>query len=199
MEYLKLNSFDNTYDVAFCVEQYAENDNLALEMVFRNEDDLNEPFTTLTVNLTEKCAPNCAYVDTNDNPWAEAFIAEHHLGKPTGRTRRSGFCVYPEYEFDMKKIEQYRYDLSDQVQEEEYLIQNQHGVITVQEKTTLNDPKFIRFITPEYKELFSLPDEGQVLLCYSDGTKEAFPCKYLDEYHLCSDTEPIISVSLPNV
>ena len=49
MEYLKLNSFDNTYDVAFCVEQYAENDNLALEMVFKNDDDLNEPFTTLTV------------------------------------------------------------------------------------------------------------------------------------------------------
>ena len=183
MEYLKMHFYGKIYDVAFGVERYAENDNLALEMVFRNEDGFDEPFTMLTVNLSQQCAPNCAYVDTNDNPWAEAFIAKYQLGHPTGRTRRSGFCEYPEYEFDMKKIEQYRYDLSDQVQEEEYLIQNQHGVITVQDKSTLDNPKFIRFITPEYKELFSLPDEGQVLLCYSDGTKEAFPCKYLDEYH----------------
>jgi hypothetical protein len=122
-------------------------------------------------------------VDTNDNPWAEAFIAEHHLGKPTGRTRRSGFCVYPEYEFDMKRIEKFQYNLPAQTQEEDYLIQNQHGVIAVQDKSTLDDPKFIRFITPDYRDLFSLPDGEQVLLCYSDGTKESFVCKYLDEYH----------------
>ena len=65
----------------------------------------------------------------------------------------------------------------------DYLIQNQHGVITVQDKATLNEPKFIRFITPHYEDLFTIPDGEQVLLCYTDGTKEAFVCKYLDEYH----------------
>ena len=64
-----------------------------------------------------------------------------------------------------------------------YVYQNQHGVITVQDKATLNEPKFIRFITPDYKETFCIPDGEQVLLCYSDGIKEAFVCKYLDDYH----------------
>ena len=66
----------------------------------------------------------------------------------------------------------------------DYLIQNQHGVITVQDKATLNEPKFIRFITPDYKEIFRIPDGEQVLLRYTDGTKEAFVCKYLDQTHL---------------
>lgn len=64
-----------------------------------------------------------------------------------------------------------------------YVYQNQHSVITVQDKATLNEPKFIRFITPDYKESFCIPDGEQVLLCYSDGIKEAFVCKYLDDYH----------------
>ena len=66
----------------------------------------------------------------------------------------------------------------------DYLIQNRHGVITVQDKATLNEPKFIRFITPDYKEIFRIPDGEQVLLRYTDGTKEAFVCKYLDQTHL---------------
>ena len=65
----------------------------------------------------------------------------------------------------------------------DYLYQNQHGVLTVQDKSTLNDPKFIRFITPDYKDLFLLPDGEQILLSCVDGTKEAFVCKYLDDYH----------------
>ena len=105
--YLRLHSYGQTYAVAFGIEHYSENGNLALEMSYKNEDNMDEPFTMLTVNLSEKCAPNCAYVDTNDNPWAESFIAEHGLGVPTGRTRRSGFCEYPEYAFDMQKIEQH--------------------------------------------------------------------------------------------
>ena len=65
----------------------------------------------------------------------------------------------------------------------DYLIQNQYGVVTVQDRATINDPKFIRFITPRYEELFTIPDGEQILLSYVDGTKEAFACKYLDEYH----------------
>ena len=64
-----------------------------------------------------------------------------------------------------------------------YVYLNQHGVFTVQNQATIDDPKFIRFITPRYEDLFLLPDGEQVLLCYSDGVKEAFVCKYLDDYH----------------
>ncbi len=65
-----------------------------------------------------------------------------------------------------------------------YVVGNQYGVISVRDTATLNEPKEIRFITPEYKELFKIPNGGQVLLCFSDGTKEARTCKYIDDYHL---------------
>jgi hypothetical protein len=126
--YLRLHSYGQTYAVAFGIEHYSENDNLALEMSYKNEDNMDEPFTMLTVNLSEKCAPNCAYVDTNDNPWAESFIAEHGLGVPTGRTRRSGFCEYPEYAFDMQKIERHLlYQLEESQIDGEEAIKNNCG------------------------------------------------------------------------
>lgn len=66
----------------------------------------------------------------------------------------------------------------------DYVFGNQYGVLTVQEKATLNEPKSIRFITPEYKEIFRISDGGQILVNYADGKREAFTCKYLDDYHL---------------
>lgn len=66
----------------------------------------------------------------------------------------------------------------------DYVFENQYGVLTVQDKATLNEPKSIRFITPEYKEIFRIPDGGQILVNYADGKREAFTCKYLDDYHL---------------
>lgn len=66
----------------------------------------------------------------------------------------------------------------------DYVFGNQYGVLTVQDKATLNEPKSIRFITPEYKEIFRIPDGGQILVNYADGKREAFTCKYLDDYHL---------------
>ncbi len=65
-----------------------------------------------------------------------------------------------------------------------YVVGNQYGVISVRDAATLNEPKEIRFITSEYKELFKVPDGGQVLLCFPDGKKEARTCKYIDDYHL---------------
>ncbi len=65
-----------------------------------------------------------------------------------------------------------------------YVFGNQYGVVTVRDAATLHEPKEIRFITPEYKDLFKIPDGGQILLCYQDGTVVARTCRYLDDYHL---------------
>lgn len=65
-----------------------------------------------------------------------------------------------------------------------YVFGNQYGVVTVRDAATLNKPKEIRFITPEYRELFKIPDGGQILLCYKDGTVKPRVCKYIDDYHL---------------
>ena len=109
MEYLNLTTpYGQTYEVCFEAERYANNHNLALQLYFKDEDGMLMPFSTLTINLREPHEPNCSFVDTNDNPWAEKFITDNKLGKPTGRKMRSGYCEYPQYQFDLKEIEKYQ-------------------------------------------------------------------------------------------
>ena len=66
----------------------------------------------------------------------------------------------------------------------DYIFKDQYGVITAEEASELHSPKTIRFITPEYEELFRIPNGGQILLCYPNGEKVARVCKYLDDYHV---------------
>ena len=42
----------------------------------------------------------------------------------------------------------------------------------------------IRFINPNYKELFRIPDGDRVRLLYSDGEKADRTCRYIDDYHV---------------
>lgn len=43
--------------------------------------------------------------------------------------------------------------------------------------------KGIRFIDPDYKELFRLPDGGKVRIRQADGTTSERVCRYIDGYH----------------
>ena len=42
----------------------------------------------------------------------------------------------------------------------------------------------IRFIDPNYNELFRIIDGGQVKLSFPNGTSEEKTCRYIDDYHL---------------
>lgn len=44
--------------------------------------------------------------------------------------------------------------------------------------------KGIRFITPDYKELFRIPDGDKVRITQPDGTHNDRTCRYIDECHL---------------
>ncbi len=44
--------------------------------------------------------------------------------------------------------------------------------------------KMIRFITPEYKERFHIPDGSYIRVRYDWGDAVLKPCKYLDDYHV---------------
>ena len=44
--------------------------------------------------------------------------------------------------------------------------------------------KGIRFITPDYKEVFRIPDGDQIRIMRSDGTMDDRTCRYIDDYHL---------------
>ena len=66
----------------------------------------------------------------------------------------------------------------------DYIVENVHGVVTVRDRATANEPNEIRFIDPHYKDLFKIPEGGQILVSYANGTNKAFICKYLDDYHV---------------
>ena len=36
----------------------------------------------------------------------KTFIGKNKLGVPTGRTKKSGFCTYPEVKFDIARIKE---------------------------------------------------------------------------------------------
>lgn len=82
---------------------YRSNGTLA---VFATEGD--EEFATLTVNIPESglfCYENTAFIDTNNCPWAEKFLKENKIAKPTGHYGHSGWCSYPLYEFNLSLFE----------------------------------------------------------------------------------------------
>lgn len=97
----EVNSYGKKYNVDVAKSKYLFNGNLAILM---SDVESHEPFATLTVNLPTEMPENMAYVDTNNCPWAEEFIAKYELGKPTGQTANSGWCTYPLYVFDLEKL-----------------------------------------------------------------------------------------------
>lgn len=42
----------------------------------------------------------------------------------------------------------------------------------------------IRFITPDYKEKFKIPDGDKIRITLSDGEQLDRTCRYIDDYHL---------------
>lgn len=100
----QLNKYGKTHTIEISAANYYENDNLAIRLICWDEG-WPEPWSTLTVNLSIKLPSNRAFVDTNNNgediiDW----ITENGLGKLTGRVEQSGFCLYPEVEFDLEKL-----------------------------------------------------------------------------------------------
>ena len=100
---MTFNSYGNEYEIGFEINKYIENGNVQIQMMCL-EDGWWGPFASMTVNLGIKCGEGCGSVDTNNVKGIEEWIDENELGEPTGRYGESGWCVYPEYRFDMDKI-----------------------------------------------------------------------------------------------
>jgi len=97
---------NGSYDVFLKIHRYVNNQNLAIEILI-DKGHYYEPYGMLTVNLSETLPEDTAYVDTNNIQNAEEFIKEYKLGESTGDTRRSGFCEYPLYKFDLETVKKY--------------------------------------------------------------------------------------------
>lgn len=99
---------NETIELIPVLHRYANNI-LAIELLTMEK----ESYAVITVNLPDvllfmDMPNNYSFVDINNCPWAENFILEHELGIPTGEMLRSGFVLYPLYEFNLKKLNQYQ-------------------------------------------------------------------------------------------
>lgn len=101
MKTYELELYGEKYNLVITTDNYQNNGSLAIML----ETIGGEPFTTLTVNLSDGVAENeYQYLDTNNNPWAEKFIKDNGLGTPTGIMGYSGFCEYPLYRFNLEAL-----------------------------------------------------------------------------------------------
>lgn len=101
---MKLHSqFGGEYDVSLEINTYLNNGCMYIGLR-TYEEGYPEPYGDLTVNLAGKAPDYCGYVDLNNMPELEKFIADNDLGEFTGLTQRSGFCEYPLYLFNVDKL-----------------------------------------------------------------------------------------------
>jgi hypothetical protein len=95
-----------SYKVDFLsVDTYMADNSLAITAWSRTDGPIAHITVCLDANPMKE---NQAYVDTNNCPWAPAWIEENKLGTKTNWRGRSGYCTYPLYEFDMERIEEER-------------------------------------------------------------------------------------------
>ena len=91
-------------EVSIYIDHYEVDGSLYIGLF---DEEWKEPYTDLTVCLSDQSLKaNEAYVDVNNNPMAMKFIEDNKLGVNTGKVGRSGFCVYPLYSFDLKRLEE---------------------------------------------------------------------------------------------
>lgn len=104
-------AIENTYPIKFdgkirrvylVQEIYVHPRTLCVKMY----TDSHEPFATITVNLAGKYQSlSRAYIDVSNCPWAPKFLVDNGIALPVqNATCRSGFVIYPLFEFDITKL-----------------------------------------------------------------------------------------------
>lgn len=111
MEKLQFTFYGKEYPVYFELNQYACNDNFAVQML-TDIEVIDEPFGRCTVNLGMRLQMGYAYIDENNLPGITEFLEENRLGsRISGCFAQSGFCTYQLFKFDMDELMKYtKYD-----------------------------------------------------------------------------------------
>ena len=111
MEKLFIKHNDEFFSVYFELNQYANNDNLAVIML-TDYDIVDEPFHYCTVNLGMRLQMGYGYIDDKVVPGLISWLEENGLGsRIAGCFATSGFCTYQLFKFDMDELLKYtKYD-----------------------------------------------------------------------------------------
>lgn len=104
---LNLLKYGKNHPLTFGITSYLSDNSLAITMTTW-EEGYAEPWDSLTVNLEVDLEDNCAFIDTNNNGGDIIdWLIKNNLGELTGRVKKSGFCSYPEFKFDLGAVEKY--------------------------------------------------------------------------------------------
>lgn len=103
MKTFTLTTKYETYENCYLLKgNYMADNSIALE-IWNDEEGPIADITTCLGNAIK----GCSFIDTNNSPWAEELVMELGIALPTGSSGISGFCVYPLYEFDENKVNEY--------------------------------------------------------------------------------------------
>lgn len=109
----KPNSYTDAEEFYLTFSYYSCNNRIALQMYYYDSDfDDYLPYATLTVNIPDAnfTNKNCVFIDINNCPFALHLLAKVlDCAKLTGKTARSGYCLYPELELNPDKLYKYIY------------------------------------------------------------------------------------------
>ena len=100
-------TYKNCY---FLTGQFMADNSLSLE-IWNDEEG---PIADITRCLGNgNMNNNFGYLDMNNCPWSAKLVKELGIAKDTGLSQRSGYCIYPLYEFDMDKVNEYIMGIDD--------------------------------------------------------------------------------------
>lgn len=104
------NGWGRDVTVTFLITSYSNNGTLAIQMM-ENDDGMWYPYGNVTVNLGSTTADDVAYVDVgNFGRELIDFLVDNDLATPTGYAKASGFNAYPEFRFNLEKLNEFRYN-----------------------------------------------------------------------------------------
>lgn len=88
--------------VALKQQAYLNNKRLAVEVV-TFQDGVDVQYAIVTKNFPEEVVsgPKCGFFDINNYGYIFKWMLAEGICIPTGRFANSGFCIYPEVEFDL--------------------------------------------------------------------------------------------------
>ena len=98
---IEFEFYGDTYRLGLYKTTYTNNDNLAIVVM---DEDSQEQFTVLTVNIMDLPENNMAAIDTNNNADLAVAVEKAGFFTHTGMDIPSGFCMYPLCVFDLDRI-----------------------------------------------------------------------------------------------